>query len=705
MTTGERSKEAESPHGVPENVPCDQCKCFTVDYKFHVGGPIPLDNRMANRLSYTNEDRYFFKLPWVRKDVWPAFPGLATSFSSGCALCGILREKLSAEEWLRPEPLSPTAEITIKAEFGFQESAHRKPTGAVFECQFAGESQWHRTARQPSFVLAASGDSSASRQFRGLRASDPLSLNNQATIKSWMNECRETHKYCKRQTTQSLPSRLIEVEPQNPKLVPTKGKTGVYATLSYCWGLSPENPFELMYTTTLSTLSARMGGMLMNEMPRTLQDAVLATRALGLKYLWVDALCIIQDSKPDVEHEIKNMASVYGNCELVICATSAVSSKDGFLRPRPALRPLVLMSFMPSEGGDAGTYGFYDPKTFPKRNNWGVIESSGWNKRAWTFQERVISPRVLHFSSDMVYMECRTSDFSELGCTPRERVIGGYFLGANFRYLGISEYFSSVTPRDAAKAHAIYAVYYQVASEYSKRQLSFEADREAAFSAVVEQFTHILPRSESMYGLWMDDLWRGLVWNVNCRRGDNPVTASQDTKPVSSWPSWSWYSCRDVVSWSDSIKPWNPQSTQNLRLPGKNSPSLISTSEEFPSKLNLSAVLRTVEIKIGPGENMEIAVDGERWGGANLDAKLDIADDDARSNEISMRTIHILQLRDKSQIYDEAGAITMSSVAGLILEPADSPGSYRRIGTFSIYSRQKWEALFEDHDRTQITLI
>lgn len=81
------------------------------------------------------------------------------------------------------------------------------------------------------------------------------------------------------------PNTAIDVQTVNPRLVSTRGKAGTYATLSYCWGLSPDNPFESMYATTKATMQSRIDGMKFNEMPKTLQDAVLVTRAMGLKYL------------------------------------------------------------------------------------------------------------------------------------------------------------------------------------------------------------------------------------------------------------------------------------------------------------------------------------------------------------------------------------------------------------------------------------
>jgi hypothetical protein len=144
------------------------------------------------------------------------------------------------------------------------------------------------------------------------------------------------------------------------------------------------------------------------------------------------------------------------------------------------------MPFFPSEGGDAGTYGFYDKETFPVRSSWHSVENSEWNKRAWTFQERFVAPRVLHFGNDRLYFECRTPDFSELECSPRRFGVGESHLDTDYRYLGVMDYFKSQNSIDTAK---IYENYYKLAAQYSERFLSFDADRVSAFSAVVSQFS------------------------------------------------------------------------------------------------------------------------------------------------------------------------------------------------------------------------
>jgi hypothetical protein len=130
------------------------------------------------------------------------------------------------------------------------------------------------------------------------------------------------------------------------KLVePSAESLGQYVALSYCWGKG------LPYTTTTKNLQAHMQerGIGFAQLPRTLQDAAFLVRYLGLRYLWADCLCIVQDDKADWEHEAARMADVYSNAYLTIAAMRASHCDEGFLQPREA-KDRAPITFIDSEG-------------------------------------------------------------------------------------------------------------------------------------------------------------------------------------------------------------------------------------------------------------------------------------------------------------------------------------------------------------------
>jgi hypothetical protein len=169
----------------------------------------------------------------------------------------------------------------------------------------------------------------------------PLSASTIAKIKVWIEKCDNGHECMsskrKNQPYKPFrPTRLIEVEPDNSNTVKLdcSSKPAKYAALSYCWGMSVQS------TTTKSNLSARQQGLVISQLPRTLQDAIAMTRALGLRYIWIDALCIVQDDRDDWSNEAAMMEAVYSEAYLVIAATGAADCEEGFLVSRAEPREI-----------------------------------------------------------------------------------------------------------------------------------------------------------------------------------------------------------------------------------------------------------------------------------------------------------------------------------------------------------------------------
>ncbi|EON68892.1 hypothetical protein W97_08150 [Coniosporium apollinis CBS 100218] len=139
-----------------------------------------------------------------------------------------------------------------------------------------------------------------------------------ALARDWITDCEENHEDCPELGHSILPTRVIDVlshrdidgDPQRIRLRLGAGECAPYVALSYCWGGA--QPF----TTTSLTLQDRLQGFFLSSLPRSLQDAVTATRKLGLRYLFVDALCIIQDSQEDKDSEMAKMGEVYHDFRL-----------------------------------------------------------------------------------------------------------------------------------------------------------------------------------------------------------------------------------------------------------------------------------------------------------------------------------------------------------------------------------------------------
>ncbi|KAF7949986.1 hypothetical protein EAE96_007290 [Botrytis aclada] len=233
-------------------------------------------------------------------------------------------------------------------------------------------------------------------------------------INSWISNCRKNHSSCDIASTSQLPSRLLDVS-GNKHLIhlvetrhlPSSANRLSYATLSHCWGSNR------IIQTTSSTINSFYGGIREADLPATFQDAVSVARALGLRFIWIDSLCIVQDSLDDWKHKSNLMASIYSNCYVNIAATGAADSSKGFLAPRNPLHrsiPLHAKCLLKPETDDKnifvrhslnGLHQFYSTPTILRdesTGSWGKEKQEApLLSRAWIFQERYLAPRTLPF--------------------------------------------------------------------------------------------------------------------------------------------------------------------------------------------------------------------------------------------------------------------------------------------------------------------
>lgn len=150
---------------------------------------------------------------------------------------------------------------------------------------------------------------------------------------------------------------------------------------------------------------------------KNFQDAISVVRKLEVRYLWIDALCIIQDSLSDWAKESAVMDEIYQGAYLTLVATSAATSNTGFLHRSDfpvAVRPYKNMKD-PTINGQ-----YYLTYKHSKLVTWSFIEETVWNTRGWTFQERLLSRRILHVLPEDLAWECRTLDDSQNMEEPRK---------------------------------------------------------------------------------------------------------------------------------------------------------------------------------------------------------------------------------------------------------------------------------------------
>ena len=254
--------------------------------------------------------------------------------------------------------------------------------------------------------LVASEYNSASPLMARLPPRDVIDA---SLVKYWLGYCETRHKdICGALPWHSegemLPSfRVIDVETYNLIEAPTDCR---YCALSYVWGPAHPNVREVFKTTSKNKKKVRqLGGLqgVSEEMSKTVLDAIRLVAAIGEKFLWVDAICIIQDDKHDMDSQIEHMNDIFSRAVLTIVAAGGVDSNAGLSGVHPHLRVLPQVTEEVDDGIRLAL------PLEPSRK----LQASAWSSRAWTLQEEILSARTLIFINDQVFWKCRCSTWFE----------------------------------------------------------------------------------------------------------------------------------------------------------------------------------------------------------------------------------------------------------------------------------------------------
>jgi len=227
-------------------------------------------------------------------------------------------------------------------------------------------------------------------------------------IARWLEECDNSHErwgcHAESEAPPQMPSRVLDVgdaeDSFHVRLICTEQMRGRYVALSHRWG---EQTDELRQKncTVRSNFAERCRGIDPTTLGRTFQDAITTTRALGLRYLWIDSLCILQGDSDDWKQEAGRMEGVFDSAYCVIAATAAMGTDDGFLQRSVLQRGCTAVSETSAGGSGEPLYFCQAVDDFA-----GDVEDAGLNRRGWVLQERVLARRTVHFSASQTYMEC-----------------------------------------------------------------------------------------------------------------------------------------------------------------------------------------------------------------------------------------------------------------------------------------------------------
>lgn len=335
------------------------------------------------------------------------------------------------------------------------------------------------------------------------------------------------------------------------------GASGRYVALSHCWG------GRIATLLTKDTMESYAHSLSYSDLPANFRDAIIITRNMGIRYLWIDSLCIIQDSKQDWEAESVKMGDVYRNSAFTISALSSPSSTSGIfrnkIRPIPNLEPITCNFLIDSKPYQIEVSRYDDSSE--KLNS--LTRTFPLNSRGWCLQESILSPCHLMYGHEQIYWRCPLGFRDAEGCgpVPGRRSPAEEYREAIFAVL-YAEILRAPAPRPRTEHNVenLLTEYYSLVQEYTGRKLTFGSDKLPAFSGIAQRL-HPVIGGDYLAGLWSKDLHRGLCWRGGC----GPVQHAQPSRA----PSWSWAVTDDEV-WAGyvvakdfkSVRPDNPLSLQ-----------------------------------------------------------------------------------------------------------------------------------------------
>ncbi|KAL7911754.1 heterokaryon incompatibility domain-containing protein [Trichoderma velutinum] len=354
-----------------------------------------------------------------------------------------------------------------------------------------------------------------------------------ALIKKCMNP-KNPHKHCQYSRDTVLPLRVLDVgqpgdsHPIVKLRINDMDTRAQYLALSYCWGklLDPTTkPLQLQK----NNLEQLVAGIKLESLQQSIQDAIVTTRNLGFRYLWIDALCIIQDCAKDKSTEISRMASIYKNASITIAASSSENAAHGFLTQK--IRPYCpgYEVRIPMANNQIGTVylstGPYEP-------------DHPLDKRGWTLQEFMLSSRMLIFSDYELLWQCKEMDLRSVSARgieylqPLETLPWTVFDNGAEPYFGILE---------SDKRY----LWKTIVQQYTDRKLTDAGDKLNAVMGITSEL-ETLWRDINIYGLWKK-------WFIDLLAWHKPDAEREKRRNLKRAPSWSWASLDGVILYEGSI--------------------------------------------------------------------------------------------------------------------------------------------------------
>ncbi|KAF5638920.1 hypothetical protein F25303_7526 [Fusarium sp. NRRL 25303] len=433
-------------------------------------------------------------------------------------------------------------------------------------------------------------------------------------INAQMSECSTKHESCAKQSESSLPTRVVSVGSSDAdiRLVELKNVPARYIALSHCWG--NKQPLR----TIMANFEDMKKSINATSLPIVFQQAIWIVRMLRIEYIWIDSLCIIQDSQSDWELESLQMCDYYESSFLTISTATSPNSTIPFLGPRDTRWWPVKLNL---------TNGSSSEDVYAQRIASEPEEEGMLFTRAWTWQEAAMSSRTIYFTPSELIWECsehivpqryipdleaserlgfskvlsilRFSLNPDMDPNIRRSVGDGsgdisgsktpagvippgfdFTVSSNASALSLPDSPISISS-DADIMNYVWDMWDDLVTYYSRRHLTFVTDKLPALSGVASR-VHKITKSRYIAGIWEDNLGIGLCWaRASGGYHDLPTLATEYVAP-----SWSWASIHGAVKsrverTTSTFEPSFTIIEANCIVPGLNPFGRVTTGHLF----------------------------------------------------------------------------------------------------------------------------
>ncbi|KAL6874826.1 heterokaryon incompatibility domain-containing protein [Trichoderma novae-zelandiae] len=341
----------------------------------------------------------------------------------------------------------------------------------------------------------------------------------------WLEECR-THEKCQIGDAAFVPTRLLYLGSKRTNtdvLSLVEDLESVpYAALSHRW--TAETPSISLLTSNLP--DRKQHGISVADIPRMMQDVVLVLRRLGIEYVWIDSLCIVQDDKEDWRREAAEMALIYTNAELTVAASWCDQPHQSLFRDHSDEVPVDLAE----ANGQSIFIRRRKPHFTWSEQSMADDADKEWPllTRGWVYQEQLLSRRMLHFTRNELIWECLETTRCECG-----------WYDSNLRH---------EAPRESIKQSPGSKAWVEIIKGYARRPLTVIADRLPALAGIGKAIAAVrgYDSAEYLCGLWERELEESFFWYLS---------EPPQNRPETRLPSWSWASVvGDVDCWQVSLE-------------------------------------------------------------------------------------------------------------------------------------------------------